>query len=717
MQKYLIAALLLFLSGLQGFAADNIELLQKALAAAADGNEQALLNKKIGDVYASQDDLPQAAEFYIKALSSGQFPVEDRVGLAARIAWGGRLSEAAKEFRAIVAQDPANIEAGTGLARTLLWQDDTAGALEEIEKVLARSPGNRDALLVKAAALRRSNAVDEAIAIYNKLLEAGQEYEARSGLVYALLGKGDREAAAASAASLEARDPYQERELAALRKKLAAAGQLPPAADDIETLKKKLAMAADKDTRALLNRKIGDAYAAKEDYPGAAAFYTEALSLGNFTVEDRLLLATRLSWGGRLSEAEKEFSAVSVADPGNPAAGTALAKVLSWKGDLGGALAETERVLARSPGYREALLVRASALRWANRYDEAEEIYRKLLAGEDFEARHGLASTLLSKGDRKGALACAALLKPEFRHQEREAAALAAELAPRPVMDAGFGYYDDTDKNYVRRYALAYGDWAGNVKTDLRIAHMDASAPFMRNSADTLSAGGYTRIAGVYGVGGGLSLSQARGGGTGSFLAWNVRADKRIADGSVGVSAGTELLTDTAQLVVNRIRSVNLDFSADKNLGGRFFLGAGYGHKEYSDDNGSNYLNASASWLLLAKKPALTAGYKYRYLGFRRQSGGGYFDPGRYISHQVFVRLAYELGRFYARLSPYYGTQSMTRHGWKSKDNYSGGAGTLGFKAGKDISIEASGDGGNYALLNAGGYKYYQLGLKVIFLL
>ena len=717
-------------------AADGIAELKKKLAAAADKNEQALLDKRIGDAYAAGDDLAGAAGFYIKALSLGQFPVEDRLKLATSISWGGRLSEAANEFRALAAQDPSDLKAGVALARTLLWMDDTDGALKEINRVLAQAPADRDALLVKANVLRQRKGIKEAIAIYDNLLEKGADFDTQTGLAYALLEKGDRDAARSAAAALTAQYPYQKDELKELAAELEAGAEQSPApepgkaeasvaqqapaapGDGIQDLKRALSAAREKDERARLNKEIGDAYAEKEDFEHAAGFYSKALTLGKFTPEDRMAMATRISWGGCLPDAAKEYRALYSEDPSNLKAGTALAKTLSWMGDNSGALTVINKVLWQAPDDREALLVEANALRWRNGPAKAIAIYNKLLeTGDDFDARSGLVSALLARGDRKEARSAAASLKAQYSYQEREINELAAELAggARPVLDASAGYYKDTDSNRVRTYTLLYGQWLGNTKADLGFKYLDATAPGLRDSAEIASAGAYQKLTDSLGAGAGLSLDLAKKSDTADFLTWNVKADKSITDGSVGISALSYLLTDTAQLIANRIRAVSYGLSASRKLNARFSLNGAYSYKDYSDNNGSNDLQAALSYLLIRQNPGLTVGYKCRYFGFRRQSGGGYFDPTYYLAHQLFASLSFESGRFYTTLEPYGGYQYITRNGKRTGDYYGGGSGTLGFKASKKLSIELNGEGGNYALQSATGFSYYQAGARIVY--
>jgi hypothetical protein len=82
----------------------------------------------------------------------------------------------------------------------------------------------------------------------------------------------------------------------------------------------------------------------------------------------------------------------------------------------------------------------------------------------------------------------------------------------------------------------------------------------------------------------------------------------------------------------------------------------------------------------------------------------------------MFASLSFEMGRFYTDIEPYVGYQFMYRYSTETDDYFSGGSGTVGFKLLKNLSIEANGEGGNYALQSATGFTYYQFGGRVVFI-
>ena len=98
---------------------------------------------------------------------------------------------------------------------------------------------------------------------------------------------------------------------------------------------------------------------------------------------------------------------------------------------------------------------------------------------------------------------------------------------------------------------------------------------------------------------------------------------------------------------------------------------------------------------------------------FDRQSGGGYFDPNDFMSHQAFATMSVEKDGFAAYLEPYIGVQSFRRYGDDSTDLIGGLSGTLGYQLAKSLRIEINGEYGNSAAETATGFEYFLVGARV----
>ncbi|MBI2461579.1 MAG: tetratricopeptide repeat protein [Candidatus Rokubacteria bacterium] len=207
-------------AGIGAAAADErVEQLKKAIEATTDVKEQARLHRQLGEHYTFQNQLEEAAEQYLKALSLARdaFSPEERKTMAVHLSWAGRRQEAVAELRGVVAEEPGNLDARIHLARILSWMGEQSAAVEEADRALRESPGNRDALLVKANALRWKGDAAAAIPVYRRLLEEKDDFDARLGLGHALLVVGDIKGAREASRGLAAEAPQQEKDLEAYR--------------------------------------------------------------------------------------------------------------------------------------------------------------------------------------------------------------------------------------------------------------------------------------------------------------------------------------------------------------------------------------------------------------------------------------------------------------------------------------------------------------------
>lgn len=494
------------------------------------------------------------------------------------------------------------------------------------------------------------------------------------------------------------------------------------AADDIETLKKAIETAKDKKESAQLYKQKGDHYVSQDDYKKAADAYISALSLARniFSLEERTQIAIYISWGGRLKESAEELRLVLSENPTNLKARIHFARVLSWSGELNEAINEADKVLKESPDNRDALLVKANALRWKGDLRKATPIYKKLLEREeDFDARIGLNYSYLSMGNIKAAKESKKLLKPAYPYQDKEIEELNEYMdrITKPNFDLRYNYYNDSDDNIVDRYSLGFSFWLGNWKNVINYRHTDAKDNTRNNRADDLSFRIYSKVTESFGVGGGLGITQLHNGGTTNLLTWNIKADADILNGTISVSLARDAFTDTAQLIENEIEITNASLYISQRLTDKLSLDGSYSYRDYSDNNNASDLQFSPRYLIHIKNPRINLGYRFRYLDFKKQTGNGYFDPNDFISHQLFISLYYEKGKFYSYLEPYGGYQSFRRYGDKSDDFFGGAYGTFGYKITKYVLFEVNAEGGNYAIETAAGFNYYLIGARfVVFL-
>jgi hypothetical protein len=70
-------------------------------------------------------------------------------------------------------------------------------------------------------------------------------------------------------------------------------------------------------------------------------------------------------------------------------------------------------------------------------------------------------------------------------------------------------------------------------------------------------------------------------------------------------------------------------------------------------------------------------------------------------------------GRFSGFAELFIGHQSYLRYGTGNNEIISGGAVTVGYKLTKNISVGINGEGGDFALQTATGFRYHLFGVRL----
>ena len=475
----------------------------------------------------------------------------------------------------------------------------------------------------------------------------------------------------------------------------------------------------DRTARAKLYKQLGDLWIAEDKLEPAGDAYLRALDNGreSFAPMERVQIAIYLSWGNRLKESENELRALLKQEPKNLAARTHLARVLAWSGELAEAIIEADTVLRDSPEHKDALLVKADALQWQGRYIEAVPIYRKLAERDgDFDARVGLSRSLLALGARTEAVENLHSLKANNGRQQRELAKLteAVDQETRPTVDGRYNYYSDSDRNRLDRYSLTSGFWLGDQKLGFNFRHTEAVDRTRSNRAEDLSLKTYGRLSDRISAGLGLGLSVLRDRHTSSFPSGHVRLDARVLGGTVGANLTREVVSDTAELIENRIRLTAVGVNFNQPITDRVSVSGNYQYKDFSDGNHANDLQLVSQYALYLS-PRIVIGHRFRLLDFQKQSRSGFFDPNNYISNRAFASLYYEHRLFYTYLEGYVGYQTFRRNRVASDDIIHGGTGSVGIKPMTNLAIEVNVEGGNFAAGSVSGFNYLVIGPRVLY--
>ena len=490
-------------------------------------------------------------------------------------------------------------------------------------------------------------------------------------------------------------------------------------AQSLDELQKAVLAAGDRATQARLYKQLGDAFVAQDQLEPAADAFQKALAADrdNFSVNERVEMAVYLSWADRLDESAAELRRILAKDPKSVAARTHLARVLSWRGDLSEAIREADLVLADQPDHKDALLVKADALQWHGRYRDAILIYEKILAREeDFDARAGLARCRLALGNRTAALENFTALKPANARQRRELAKLsdALDQETRPTVEGRYNYYHDSDENRLNRYLFSGNFWVDNQKYGVSYRHTDAHDPSRNDRAEEFLFKVDSRLTDQYSAGGGLGFTQLNDGRTSNFPTGFFRVDTKLFAGSAGAQVTREVLTDTAELIDNRIRMTQFGLYIAQPLTERFSVSGAYNYKSFSDGNHANDLRFASQYAIYLT-PRINIGYRFRFLDFHDQSHSGFFDPNNYIANRAFSSLYYENRFFYTYMEGYIGYENFRRNDTVSKNVIHGGSSSLGVKPLPNLAIEVNVEGGNFAAGSAAGFTYFIVGPRVLY--
>ena len=483
-------------------------------------------------------------------------------------------------------------------------------------------------------------------------------------------------------------------------------------------LRQTIQSTTDPRAQAKLYKQRGDELVRQDKIDDAAEFFSKALRLdaAGFSSTERVEMAIYLSWSDRLADARSELEKVVALEPQNIAARTHLARVLAWSGALAAAIVEADRVLAQAPQYKDALLVKADALQWQGRNAESIPIYQQLVARDgDFDARAGLARAQLAVRNRVAALESRDVLKAQTPKQQRELAKLnsAIDDETRPTVDGRYNYYYDSDQNRVDRFNLAATYWVGNQKLGLDYRHTEATDPTRRNRAEDLSAKLYSRVTDSIGAGAAIGFSQLADRHTSTFPTGLLRVDAQVPNGSVGASMTREVLSDTAELVENRIRMTSAGLGIQQTLTETLSVQGRYNYKSFSDGNHANELQLSTQYSLYLS-PRINIGHRFRLLDFHKQTGSGYFDPNNYIANRGFASLYFENRLYYTYVEGFLGYETFRRNGVASDNFIHGGSGSVGIKPLPNLSFEINIEGGNFAAGSTSGFNYINVGPRML---
>lgn len=458
--------------------------------------------------------------------------------------------------------------------------------------------------------------------------------------------------------------------------------------------------------------------------------YEEALKSDPnvLSVPEKIQMARYYSWVDKPDEGIALLQQLHKEHPDNSEVEVLLARFLSWKNNPKEAMKLSDDVLQRDPKNAEALHVKADLLAWNSNASESLFYYQKALErGDNFDVRLGYAYARLSVGELDKAMSERAKLVPRFNYQTANLAKLDTAIQnakngklPQAQNSSSLDlpyvtYYHDTDGNIVKTIRATYSFNVNNYTGNVSYRHGDASDGTLSNRFDTISANVGTALMSSLRVHTGIGYVTNRSGNTDNTMTGHLGANYYLGDWEVGAVVYREALLDTAVLIDKARRVNGGEVSLLKAVDDRNSIFGSYGRRFYSDDNDADDVKVGVKHVLDYTNPRVTVGFSVRYLDFKRQSSGGYFDPNNFLSEQVFAKVEYRDGKSTYYVDPYVGFQSFDRYSKSSNDFYGGGSIRWRYQLTPKIYSEFSGEGGNYAINQASGYNYYMLGAGLNF--
>ena len=461
-------------------------------------------------------------------------------------------------------------------------------------------------------------------------------------------------------------------------------------------------------------KKLGDNYVSKDEVRAAADTYEQALALArnHFTPDDCVRMAVILSWDDRLSSAIRELRFVLERDPENRNARIHLARIYSWDGQLTRAVSIADSLLSDSPDDKETLLVKANALEWDDRFNDAIPLYEGIISRDgDFDARVGLASSLLYNGNRTEAQRQAQTLVAADARQRRQLQRLsdAIDREMKPRVEIGYDYYSDSDENHYGRYVARYSLAAGNHDFAVNLGRTGAGES---TSADDLAFQADFNASGALGLAAGLGVTRLHAPDDAQFPTGYLRLHGHSRKTLFRATMSSEVLAETSELIAHHIRRLSAGGEITQRITPSWSVSGAYSRMRFSDVNQANDAQVRAEFTT-RQAPRVGLAYQLRFLDYDRQSANGYFEPDNFLSHRFSASVNVERRTYFTFVQVYGGHQRFERFGYRTSEWVKGVRGSFGFNISTDAAISLNIAAGDSSTGSITGYSYFTAGTKL----
>lgn len=444
------------------------------------------------------------------------------------------------------------------------------------------------------------------------------------------------------------------------------------------------------------------------DYRKAEAHYRRLLQEHPYSLEALLGLATALQWQERWSQAEQVYRDILDKEPENVEARLAMGNLWRSQDMFVQAEAAYQEILRRDPTHAAARLARARL-----------GVLRRDLG----RAQDEVAEVLRTHPDDAEAWLARARLEHLLGEEAKSLVSLkeARRWAPlgRPVRQAWRRYNEDHDpalEPLLRRSRDGDGNHfqslgarlSFDLDPDQRLS-LYAEQQHQTNAGQGLSTdvtlamvGWRGRVASGVQLRAGLGMAALPGGGRPiGLLACNWTP---TLDDSLWVTYSSEVLTDTPQLVLNRVGLQQAGFQFRHAFTDQDSLDVGYQRGFFTDSNTRNLYSASYFHDFL-DRPRLSLGAAFRGMDYAFPSSAGYFSPSTYRLTEAVLRLDNHVldDRWLYSLEAAVGLQHVAGRPDQTVSRFSA---SLGYRVTDWLELEAGAFTTNSAAASQAGYSY-----------
>ena len=296
----------------------------------------------------------------------------------------GRLADAEKLYRQVLAQQPNHADALHRLGGVLAALNRNDEAADSIRRALTLRPNWPEASSNLGNVLRNLGRLDEAVAACRQALALKPDYAiAHNNLANALKDQGHRDEAITAYRRAVALNPNYAKALGNLGLALYGAGQLDEA---IAAYRRAIALQPDNPDH---HNNLGNALGDTGHLDEAIAAYRQAVALQPNRPDTLGTLGNACYDKGQLEEAIAAYRQAIALKPNNPEAYSNLGISLQRQGCPDEALAAFRQALSLNPEFPKAHSNIGNALSDQGRLDEAAAAYRQALALKpDYASAH-----------------------------------------------------------------------------------------------------------------------------------------------------------------------------------------------------------------------------------------------------------------------------------------------------------------------------------------